>query len=335
MKEMVILHTGGTFAMETHKNGRLGSGVSVVEYIKTHIIPSYQDLKIDQIQLFNIDSSLFTPEHWILLAEKIRDIYDDYDGFIIIHGTDTLSYSAAALSFMLKNLSKPVIFTGSQLPYFEKRSDAFSNLSASLEVALHGNLNEVAVVFNNSAYRGNRVKKKDVFDFDAFYSPNFEILIKMGIGLEEHGSLFLPKSDKKLELDIRLCRDILIIPFFPGLDFNFYNPVLSHNNLRGILIEAYGNGNIPSDNSGLDELFSNGSEKKIPIVVCSQAPVGSVNLAIYEAAEKASFYGLISAEDMTLETTLVKLMIALGRYKTLEDIKNFMIKNIAGEKHFN
>lgn len=144
--------------METNYKGRLNPGYSAMSYIDTHVIPGYTDITIEQMQLFNIDSSLFTPRHWILLAEKIREIYDVYDGFIIIHGTDTLAFSASALSFMLMNLDKPVIFTGSQLPVFERRSDAFSNLTASLEVALNGELSEVVVVFNNKVYRGNRVK---------------------------------------------------------------------------------------------------------------------------------------------------------------------------------
>ncbi len=318
--------------METNYKGRINPGYSAMSYIDTHVIPGYTDITIEQMQLFNIDSSLFTPRHWILLAEKIREIYDVYDGFIIIHGTDTLAFSASALSFMLMNLDKPVIFTGSQLPVFERRSDAFSNLTASLEVALNGELSEVVVVFNNKVYRGNRVKKRDVWDFHAFYSPNSDILIRLGIELEKHKSLFLRRSGKRFNADTRICSSVLMIPFFPGLDFSFYHPLISGGRVKGILIEAYGSGNIPSDNPGLDELFRTSSEMGIPIVVCSQSPVGSVNLELYEAAEKASFYGLISAGDMTREASLVKLMIALGRYVSLEDIKEFMVSDIAGEK---
>lgn len=332
MKKIAILHTGGTFVMEQNEKGRLSPGNSARAYIENHIIPGYREISIDQFQLFNIDSSLVTPSHWVLLAEKVKEIYEVYDGFIIIHGTDTLSYSAAALSFMLPGLGKPLLFTGSQLPVFEKRSDAFSNLTAALEIVLHGGLHEVAVVFNNKVYRGNRVKKRDVWDFQAFYSPNYGPLIRLGIDLEKHEDLFLPELRNNFYVDTRLSPDIIQIPFFPGLDFSFYNPVISGGRVRGVVIEAYGSGNIPSDNPGLDELFSHAAQSAIPVVVCSQSPVGGVNLELYEAAEKASFYGLISAGDMTSEASVVKLMIALGRFISLEEIKNFMTADIAGEK---
>ncbi len=318
--------------MEHNAGGRLGPGDTARKYIARHIIPGYSEVAIDQFQLFNVDSSLFTPAHWILLAQRIESLYEIYDGFIIIHGTDTLAYSAAALSFMLEGLDKPVVCTGSQLPVFEKRSDAFSNLNASIEVVLHGGIHEVAVVFNNNVYRGNRIKKRDVWDFHAFYSPNYGLLLRLGIDLEKHESLYLPESPGNFHVDTRLCPDIMHIPFYPGIDFSFYNPALSEGRVRGVVIEAYGSGNIPSNNPGLDELFLHASRETIPVVICSQSPKGGVNLELYEAAEKASFYGLISAGDMTRETTLVKLMIALGRFTDSAHIKSFMAADIAGEK---
>ncbi len=183
-KRILIVHTGGTFVMESNKEGFLKPGDYAFDYIE-NTIPSFFDVEIVQTKLMNIDSSLFRPSHWILLAEHIYEHYDEYDGFVIIHGTDTMAYTASALSLMLKNLGKPIIMTGSQLPLINRRSDAFINLIESIEIALESSLNEVAVLFNHTVFRGNRVKKKDAWDFDAFYSPNYNSLIKFGIEMDE------------------------------------------------------------------------------------------------------------------------------------------------------
>lgn len=318
--------------MEKSRGGKLKPGNNAVFSIEDHITPRYPEAAIDQFQLFNIDSSLISPEHWVKLAEMIDELYGDYSGFIVIHGTDTLSYTAAAMSFMLKNLDKPVVLTGSQLPFFDRRSDAYSNLVSSLDVVIDGRIKEVVVVFNNKVYRGNRVKKRDVWDFHAFYSPNMEILAKLGIGIDIRRNSAAGRIAEEFSVDTRICMDVLSVSFFPGLDFSFYLPMISDNRIRGILIEAYGSGNIPSDNPGLDLLFMEASRNDIPIVVCSQSPVGRVDLELYEAAEKALFYGLISAGDMTKEAALVKLMAALGRYDDMSGIKSFMISDISGER---
>lgn len=331
MKKIAIIHTGGTFAMESNKEGLLKPGDYVFDYIKSSVYPLFEE-EIEQIQLFNIDSSLFRPSHWKMLAEKISEIYDLYDAFVIIHGTDTMSYTAAALSFFFENLDKPVILTGSQLPLKAKRSDALQNLVASIEVAKSSGLNEVCVVFNNSVFRGNRAKKRDAWDFDAFYSPNLPKLIKLGIGMEKKEHLFIHKPSGIFEINTKMNDKVVLIPFFPGLDFSLLFPVVKENKVKGIVIEAYGSGNIPSDNPGLEELFKEAAEKKIPIVVCSQSPMGKVNLHLYEVANKADYYGLISGADMTREATLVKLMVALGRFNDLKKISKFMSLNIAGEK---
>lgn len=332
MKQAAIIHTGGTFVMERNQTGRLTPGRSAVSSIANHLLPRYPDIHVDQFELFNVDSSLFTPDHWILLADKINELYQMYDGFIIIHGTDTLSYTAAALSFMLINLNKPVVITGSQLPFLERRSDAFLNLSSALEVIGDGALKEVSVAFNNKVYRGNRIKKRDVWDFHAFFSPNYPVLIKLGIGLEKKESLFLTPGDSIFRTDTRLCSDVLLISFYPGLDLSLYLHLVRNSRVKGIIIEAYGSGNIPSDNRALDDLFNEAAKLGVVVVVCSQSPVGKVNLELYEAAEKADRYGLISGGDMTKETALVKLMVTLGRFRTQDEIKAFMLKNIAGEK---
>lgn len=330
-KKILIIHTGGTFVMESNAQGLLTPGNYAIDYISEKIQPLF-DAEIAQEQLFNLDSSLFRPTHWAQIAEHIAKNYDLYDAFVIIHGTDTMAYTASALSFMLRNLGKPVVMTGAQLPLMDRRSDAYTNLVDAVEVALFSELNEVVLIFNHTVFRGNRAKKKDAWDFDAFYSPNYDPLIKLGIGMESKKHRFLPKPAKKFEVDTRLNESVIIIPFFPGIDFSTFSVMVRNNKVKGIVIEAYGSGNIPSDNPGLEELFKDAAENSVPIAVCSQSPIGKVNLRLYEVASKAEYYGLISAVDMTREATLVKMMIALGIYSNIDDVKKFMIANCAGEK---
>ncbi len=330
-KKILIIHTGGTFVMESNEQGFLKPGDYAFDYIEK-TIPSFFDAEIVQSKLINIDSSLFRPTHWVMIAEHINEHYDKYDGFVVIHGTDTMSYTASALSLMLKNLGKPIIMTGSQLPLINRRSDAFMNLIEAVEVAIDGGLNEVAVLFNHTVFRGNRTKKKDAWDFDAFYSPNYNSLIKFGIGMDKKTHRHLPKKPGVFEIDTRLNEHVVIIPFYPGIDFSNFSIMVRKQKVKGIVIEAYGSGNIPSDNPGLEELFKDAAANEVPIAVCSQSPIGKVNLGLYEVATKAAFYGLISAMDMTREATLVKLMVALGRYRSINKIKQFMTESIVGEK---
>ncbi len=332
MKKIAILHTGGTFVMESNTDGFLKPGNYAFDYIENSVYPLFPQTKIEQFSLCNIDSSLFKPSHWVLIAEKIEELYKNFDGFVVIHGTDTMAYTSSALSFMLTNLDKPVILTGSQLPLKAKRTDALQNIITSIEVAISSDLKEVCVVFNNKVFRGNRVKKKNTWDFDAFYSPNFPHLISLGIDMERTHYPSLPSPKAELEVQKTLNEKVIIIPFFPGLDFSALFPIVKEKKVDGIVVEAYGSGNIPSDNPGLLELFREAAEKEIPIAVCSQSPVGKVNLSLYEVASQAAYFGLISAVDMTREATLVKLMVALGKFKDLEKVKTYMLSSVAGEK---
>ncbi|MBU0927203.1 MAG: asparaginase [Spirochaetes bacterium] len=331
MKRIAILHTGGTFSMQSDDQGLLTPGNYALDYIQKTVPPLF-NAELHQKQLFNLDSSLFRPEHWVGIANEVYATYDDFDGFVVVHGTDTMAYTAAALSFFLKNLGKPVVLTGSQLPLKMKRSDALSNLISAVEVANSSDLREVAVQFNNTVFRGNRVKKKDAWDFDAFYSPNYRTLVKLGITMEQFHNRFFRPASGVFEIDTRLDPRVLLVPIFPGFDYTSIVPAVEGGSTRGIVIEAYGSGNVPSDDPGLEALFKAAADHRVPIAVCSQSPAGKVNLRLYKVASRAEYYGLVSAVDMTREATIVKLMVALGRYADLEKIKRFMQLNIAGEK---
>ncbi len=330
MKRLSIIHTGGTFSMQTDDMGLLTPGDYALDYIQKSLPPLF-NAELHQKQLFNIDSSLFRPQHWVAIAREVYDSYNDYDGFVVIHGTDTMAYTASALSFFLKNLGKPVVLTGSQLPLTMRRSDALGNLIAAVEVANSSTIKEVVVQFNNTVFRGNRTKKKDAGDFDAFYSPNYRPLIKLGISMEQFYNRFLPPPTGPLEVDTRIDSRVLLVPIFPGFDFSTIIPTVLDGKTKGLVVEAYGSGNVPSDDQGLEDFFKAAADMKVPIAICSQSPVGKVNLKLYKVASKADYYGLVSAVDMTREATIVKLMVALGRFSDLNDIKSFMQCNIAGE----
>ncbi len=331
MKRISIIHTGGTFAMQADEAGHLSPGDYALGYVQS-ALPALFDAELVQSRLFNLDSSLFKPSHWVAIAREIERSYDEYDGFVVVHGTDTMAYTASALSFFLANLGKPVVLTGSQLPLKAKRSDAFGNLVAAVEVALHSGCREVVVQFANTVYRGNRVKKKDAWDFDAFYSPNYRPLAKLGITMERFTERYLQRPSEPFSLDARHDPAVLLAPIFPGYDYGTLVPALETGRAKGLVIEAYGSGNVPSDDPGLAALFSAAASRGAPIAVCSQSPVGKVDLSLYKAASDAAFYGLISAVDMTREATIVKMMAALGRYGELADIKRFMHRDVAGEK---
>lgn len=316
--------------MQADAAGHLSPGDYSLSYVQ-NTLPKLFDAVLEQKQLFNLDSSLFKPGHWVAIAEEIKHNYYDYDGFVIVHGTDSMAYTACALSFFLENLSKPVVLTGSQLPLNAKRSDAFGNLVSAVELALYSECNEVMVQFANTAFRGNRVKKKDAWDFDAFYSPNYRNLAKLGITMECFKERYLATGTKAFNLDTRHDPSVHLAPIFPGYDYMVLTSAIESGRVKGLVIEAYGSGNVPSDDPGLKQLFFTAATRDIPIVVCSQSPIGRVDLGLYKAASDVAFYGLISAMDMTREASIVKLMVALGRYTKTEDIKAFMQKSIAGE----
>ncbi len=316
--------------MQADEAGHLSPGDYSIDYVQ-NALPKLFDAILVQTRLFNLDSSFFRPDHWVAMAEEISCSYDEYDGFVLVHGTDSMAYTACALSFFLKNLGKPVVLTGSQLPLIAKRSDAFGNLVSAVEVALYSGCNEVVVQFANTVYRGNRVKKKDAWDFDAFYSPNYRNLAKLGITMERFVERYLPMPQKPFSLDTRHDPAVHLAPIFPGYDYITLTSAVESGRIRGLVIEAYGSGNVPSDDPGLARLFAAAAERAIPIIVCSQSPIGKVDLGLYKAASDAAYYGLVSAVDMTREATIVKLMAALGRSQKIEEIKAFMQTPIAGE----
>jgi L-asparaginase len=284
--------------------------------------------RINVADLFFKDSSDMNPGDWRLLAETIRDNYASYDGFVILHGTDTMAYTASALSFCLNNLGKPVILTGSQIPMAVIRSDASRNLINAIEMATLP-LNEVAICFNDHIYRGNRSTKTSVGDFDAFSFPNHPPLASIGLNVSLNYQI-TPNPEKFFiapAFDERLC----LIRLFPGLNPD-YLMHFAESDVRAIVIEAFGCGNFPvSGRYSLVPFFRRCLERDILLVISSQAPQDAVDLSKYQSGRQAESMGIISAGDMTTEASVTKMMYLLAQHENPLTVRNLYSRPIAGE----
>lgn len=279
-------------------------------------------------RLFLVDSSDINRNHWAKLIEFIEEQSQYYDGFVILHGTDTLAYTASALSFGLQNLGKPVILTGSQVPIASLRSDARRNLVNAIEMATFP-LYEVGICFNDFVYRGNRSTKMSIGDFDAFASPNFPPLAEIGLHIEFNQQREFP--DKPLNTFTNFDDRIFLLKLFPNLSPQFLDR-LDLSGLHTMVIEAFGSGNFPihGDKSILPFL-EQCLEQDLIVIITSQAPYDAVDLSKYESGRKAMELGALGAGDMTSEAVLTKMMHLWGNYSDPEQIKTRFKTDIAGE----
>lgn len=272
-----------------------------------------QIAEIESSIVSNIDSSNIGIEHWLKIADTIVENYDEFDGFVITHGTDTLTYTASALSFILDGLSKPVILTGSQRPLSEIRTDARNNLINAVELATYP-IPEVCIFFNNKLFRGNRTKKIDVWGFDAFDSPNYPLLAKVGVGIEVYEENFLKRENKELRVSKKFSDKVFCVKIFPSIKVEYLMNLLN-TDAQGFLLEAFGSGNIPNiEERSLIPFIKNAVEMNKIVAISTQAFYGSVDLTLYECGKDALDAGALSCKDMTTETAIVKLMFLLGKY---------------------
>ena len=302
-------------------------------------IPSLLDLGIDikAIELDEIiDSSNVTPEMWIELAETIGKNYQKYDGFVVLHGSDTMAHSASALSFLLENLAKPVIFTGSQLPIGLPRTDARENLITALEIAAMRNalgesrVPEVCIYFEDNLYRGNRTHKFNSENFDAFLSLNYNVLAEAGVKIEVFDHRLLPKPKDELIVHTKLNSSIAIVKLFPGIDIRDYAEMFVEKGVQLVILESYGSGNGPTSKrflSAIGTLIQN----KVLIVNVTQCREGHVEMGKYEASTELSAMGVISGSDMTTEATVAKAMFVLGLTTDLNERRQMMKTPLRGE----
>ena len=283
-----------------------------------------------------LDSSNISPANWVEIASVVRDRYEAYDGFVVLHGTDTMAYTTSALSFMLSGLSKPVIFTGSQLPIGHLRTDAKENLITSIELAsLTGEdgqpvVREVCLYFQHELYRGNRCTKINAEQFSAFASPNYPPLAHSGVHLTVDKDLLLPRSYASFSLDAHLETEILMLHIFPGIRPEMVHYLLDYPDLRGVILLTFGSGNAP-DSAEFLAAIEHVIARDIPVVNITQCIKGAVNQGDYQVSESLLRAGVISGRDMTKEAALAKMMHLLGHHYGVDEIRHYMQKSLRGE----
>ncbi len=333
--KVLIIYTGGTFGMAHDKDGTLipfDFGL-ILEHLPT-LRTMALELTVVSFER-PIDSSNINPEHWQLLAKIIADHYTTHDGFVILHGTDTMAYTASALSFMLEGLNKPVILTGAQLPISEPRSDARENLITALEIASakesgEAVVPEVCIYFDYELLRGNRSKKVESMQFDAFDSGNYPPLAKAGVKIDYNTAVIRKvQSGATLRLHTSFDSGIAIIKLFPGINQSIVESILKTPGLKAVIVETYGSGNAPTVRWLIDALRL-AIERGIIVLNISQCPGGMVLQGRYETSKDLQRIGVLSGADMTNEAAVTKLMLLLGEYEP-DVVKDMIGKPLSGE----
>ena len=335
-RSILIIYTGGTIGMVHDESGSLVpfNFIKVMERI-----PELSKIEVGLTVISfpkPIDSSNVSIRDWQALGYIIYENYDQYDGFVILHGTDTMAYSASALSFMLEGLAKPVIFTGAQIPIGMLRSDARENLITAIEIATdqrNGSpfIKEVCIYFNLGLFRGNRSQKMRSSTFAAFDSQNYPLLAESGIDISyNEAALATPNGLAPLRLHQDFDDNVAVLKIFPGIKEAVITSVLGIKNLKGLVIETFGSGNIPNE-AWFIECLKKAVEDQIIVLNVSQCSGGDVIHGRYETSKKLSEIGIISGGNITTESALTKLMLLLGTKKSHEIIKNLLANPMNGE----
>lgn len=334
--KVLILYSGGTIGMI--KDQLTGELANVDFNLISEQVPEINRLNIelDSISFEKpIDSSAMNISHWKLIANTIFENYQQYDGFVVLHGTDTMAYTASALSFIFDGLQKPIILTGSQLPIGVIRTDGKENLITSLEIAAaktdQGDalVKEVAVYFDYNLFRGNRSTKDSAENFEAFRSPNYTELATAGVNLKYFEDRFYQSDKTELSVNQNLNDKVALIKLFPGVNFELFESLIDKTKIDGLVIESFGSGNAPQDEK-MESILHRFIDEGGIVLNITQCNSGSVEQGKYQTSSMFNRVGAISGADMTTEAAITKLMVCLGG-ADLDQSKKLISKNLRGE----
>jgi len=336
-RKVLIIYTGGTIGMEKNYESQ-----SLSPFDFSTIVNKIPEINLLECEVHlsefaqPLDSSDIGPKHWVQIAQTIEKHYDDYSGFLILHGTDTMAYSASALSFMLKGLRKPVIFTGSQLPIGDLRTDAKENLLTGLYYASYYKNNEaviqeVALYFEYKLLRGNRCIKMSVEDFDAFKTPNYPILGQSGVNLDIYeNALYRAPKDEPFQVDTHLSEGIFLVWIFPGMQIEEIEYLSQSSEIKVLILRVFGSGTFFSSEKA-ENILQKIKNRGIEIVVISQCVSGEVMIGKYDNSNIFSRIEAISGGDLTCESAITKAMHLLDNPAYKEDFASLFKKNLRGE----
>lgn len=336
--KILLIYTGGTIGMRKHPES--GELVPIDFNSIQDNFPGLQNTNIlfDMVSMIEVkDSSDISPEDWLEMARTVEDNYNKYKGFVFLHGSDTMAFSASALSFIFENLSKPVVFTGSQLPMGVPRTDALENLLTAMEIASsyeNGRpvVPEVSVYFEYKLYRGNRVTKVDAQRFNAYASYNYPVLAEAGVDIQfQSTNIRAYNFNEKLELNTQIEKAVVGIKIFPGIQGEYYKSLILDPSVKGIVLESFGAGNIGNKVELLQPL-EEAIKRGVIIINVSQCLGGSVSHGKYQASSVLEKIGVIEGGEMTFESAITKLMIVLGTEFSVDQKVVKLKENLRGEK---
>lgn len=331
-KRVCILYTGGTIGMVPSDRGYIPAGgafldaLNAIPDLGAEECPDWEVVEFEPL----LDSCDIAVHEWNQIGRAIAARYDAFDGFVVLHGTDTMAYSASALAFMLEGLGKPVIFTGSQIPLREVRSDGRDNLITALMIAASGRVREVCLYFNGKLLRGCRSTKRSSDRLEAFESPNCPPLAEAGINIRYHGEPPAPMRAEPFRLQVLEPVPVGVIKLFPGIQFELFESIMTER-LRGVVLETFGTGNIPSAQQKLLHIIDKAYRSGTIITVCSQCMQGTVSLGTYATSKALQNIGAVNGRDMTTEAALTKLYYLFSKGLPKERIKALMSVSLRGE----